>query len=290
MYRTTRSLLVVASIVAGPGAAFAQTLPTTQPNYLQIYREEVKVGHAADHAKVEAGWPAAYEKAKNPYTYIALTSLTGPGEAWFVVPFQSHEAMEDAMKRDDDPSLAPALDRLRRADAELISGFRSILARARKDLSRGAFPDTAKQRFYEVTIFRVRPGHGRGFEAAAKAYGAAAERGAASTAYRVYEVVAGLPNPTYLVFSSVTSYAGFDKAIADDQAIMKAASSEEQGALQKFSAEGLINSETIRFRLDPGMSYVPQEVRAQDPAFWAAKPAAAAAATPKPAPKQEVKK
>lgn len=290
MHRAKGFLLFVASLAAGAGAAVAQPLPTTQPNFLQIYREEVKVGHGADHAKVEAGWPAAYEKAKNPYTYIALTSLTGPGEAWFVVPFQSQEAMGDALERDDEPSLAASLDTLRKQDAEHVSGFRSILAMARKDLSRGAFPDTAKQRFYEVTIFRVRPGHSRGFEAAAKAYGAAAERGAPESSYRVYEVMAGMPSPTYLVFSSVTSYGGFDKAMAADQAAMKGATSEEMNALQKFSVEGLVNTETIRFRLDPRMSYVPAEVRAQDPQFWGRKGTPAVAATRKPAVKQEVKK
>lgn len=284
MMRIKVSLLVVLSIAAAT-AAVAQTLPTKQPNYLQIYREEVKIGHTADHAKVEAGWPAAYEKAKNPYSYIALTSMTGLGEAWFIVPFESHEAMEDAMTRDEEAALSASLDRLRREDAEHISSGRSILAMARKDLSRGAFPDTAKQRFYEVTIFRVRPGHGRQFEAAAKAYGSAAERSAPQTGYRVYEVIAGMPAPTYLVFSSVTSYGAFDKSMADDMAIMKGATSEEQSTLEKFSAEALAGSEVIRLRLDPRMSYVPAELRAQDP-FWAAKPTGLAAAQKKPATKQ----
>ncbi len=287
MNKVTRSLLVVAAM-ASANAALAQTLPTSQPNYLQIYREEVKVGRAGDHEKVEAGWPAAYEKAKSPYTYIALTSMTGPGEAWFISPFESHAAMADSIAREDEPSLAASLGRLQRADAEVINGFRSIWARGRKDLSSGAYPETAKQRFYEITIFRVRPGHEQDFEAAAKAYGAAAKRGAPDTSYRVYEVIAGLPSPTYLVFSSVTSYGAFDKAQADDAATMKAATDEERTTLGKFMADCVINTETIRFRLNPAMSYVPQAVRAQDPAFWGPKPAAATASA-KPAPKPEVK-
>jgi hypothetical protein len=281
--------MVVLSMAAA-GAAVAQTLPTTQPAYLQIFCEDVKVGHGAEHAKVEAGWPAAYEKAKSPYTYIALTSMTGPSQAWFVVPFESHEAMEDAMKRDEEAPLAATLDGLRRSDAEHLTATRSILAMARKDLSRGAFPDTTKQRFYEVTIFKVKPGHGRNFEAAAKAYGAAAERGAPQAGFRVYEVLAGMPVPTYVVFSSVTSYAGFDKTMADDQATMKAMTADERTTLEKFSMEGLAGSETIRFRLDPAMSYVPPEVRAQDPGFWKPKPATALAKSPKPVKQQEGKR
>jgi len=264
-------------LLAFASTALAQSLPTSQPNILQIFREEVKVGHAADHAKIEAGWPAAFEKAQSPYTYIALVAMTGLPEVWFVSPFESHEAMADSFKREDEPTLAAELARLQKADAEHITSGRSILATARKDLSRGAFPETAKQRFYEITILRVRPGHERGFEAAAKAYGAAAGRGAPETSFRVYEVMAGMPSPTYLVFSSVTSYGTFDKSMAEGAATMKAATEEEMNALQKFSAEGLINSENIRLRLDPAMSYVPKDVRAQDPAFWMPKVKAAPA-------------
>jgi hypothetical protein len=49
---------------------------------------------------------------------------------------------------------------------------------------------------------------------------------------------------------------------------MKAATPQEQTTLQKFGAEALISAETQRFRLDPEMSYVSKEVRAQDPTFW----------------------
>ncbi len=73
MFRIS-SFVTLAIVVTGT-AAFAQPagLPTTQPNLLQIIREDVKVGHAAEHVKIEAGWPAAFEKAKSPVL------LTGPG-------------------------------------------------------------------------------------------------------------------------------------------------------------------------------------------------------------------
>ena len=45
--------------------------------------------------------------------------------------------------------------------------------------------------------------------------------------------------------------------------------------LQKAMLEGVINSETQRFRVDPAHSYVPKETRAQDPAFWMPKKPAA---------------
>ena len=280
MYHITGRVTLLMFLI-GSGSALGQSLPTTQPNLLQIFREEVKVGHGADHVKTEAGWPAAFEKAKSPYYSLALVSLTGPTEAWFIIPYESHQAMGDSLKREsDDPVLSTELARLSRADAEHITSLRSIQAIARKDLSRGAFPDTGKQRFWEITVFRVRPGHEGDFQSAAKAYGAAAGRTAPETSYRVYEVIAGMPSPTYLVFSSVTSFAEFDRMMSDGEASMKAMSEEERSALQKFSTDGAVSMETHRFRLDPEMSYVPREVRNQDPAFWMPKKAAA-----KPAPK-----
>ena len=149
-----------------PGAADAQ-LPTSQPNLITIVREEVKLGRDADHARVEAGWPAAYEKAKSPDYYLALTSVTGTPEAWYVGAYASHAALGDSLKREDaDAVLTAELTRLRRADADMINSVRIIHARGRQDLSSGAYPDMAKQRFFEVTWFRVRPGHELRFEAA----------------------------------------------------------------------------------------------------------------------------
>ncbi|HTK29601.1 MAG TPA: hypothetical protein VL309_08620 [Vicinamibacterales bacterium] len=261
--------VAVLAVLCGGGRAIAQTLPTTQSGLLQIIIEDVKPGHDADHAKTEAGWPAAFEKANSPYYGLGMVAVTGRPEAWFVNPFDSNKALGDSMKRSsDDPVLAAELARLSRADAEHLTGIRTIMAAARKDLSFGKFPDVARQRFWSITTFRVKPGHEMEFEAAAKAYGAATGRAAPDTSYRVYEVTAGVSASTYLVFSSVVAFADFDQAQAGGESIMKGATKDEMATLQKFSAEGLINTETQQFRLEPAMSYVPKEVRAQDPAFW----------------------
>jgi len=264
-----RHITVISLVVLTAGTASGQSLPTSQPNFVQIIREEVKVGHEADHTKTEAGWPVAFEKAKMPTSSVGLVSLTGPSEAWFLVPYASQAAWGDDLKRQsDDPVLAAELARLSRADAAHITSVRSMLGAARKDLSRGAFPDISKTRFYEITIFRVRPGHENQFTEAGKAYGAAAGRAAPGASYRVYEIIAGIPGPTYMIFSSVAGFGEFDRMTAEGEAVMKAATPQEQTTLQKFSAEALISAETQRFRLDPEMSYVSKEVRAQDPAFW----------------------
>jgi hypothetical protein len=275
-----RAVLAAAFTAYAVGAGAQDSLPASQPNYLTIVREEVKLGRAAEHERIEAGWPAAFEKAKSPDYYLAYVSTTGRSEAWYITAFDSHQAMGESMKREsEDAALSAELKRLQRADADVLTNVTTIQVMARKDLGMGAFPDIAKTRFVEVTTFRVRPGHERGFEEAAKAYGSAAKRSAPNTSYRVYEVMAGIPGPTYLVFSSTQSFGEFDRATQEGMEIMKRATQEERNALEKFSADGLVNVETQRFRVDPAMSYVPKETRAVDPAFWMPKKPAPAKTT-----------
>jgi hypothetical protein len=282
MNKSLRRLSALAFVLT-TGSAAAQGLPTTQPNVISITREDVKVGRAADHAKVEVGWPAAYEKAKSPYYYLALISLTGPPEAWYIGGFESHAAVADSYKREsDDPVLAAELARLSRADSDFVNNVRIMQGRALRDLSYGAFPDIAKARFFEITWFRVRPGHELHFFAAAKTFAGAAKRANSNAAYRIYEIMAGTPGPTYLILSSVPSFADFDQMTADGDKTMKGFTAQEGQELQKFLAEGLVNTETQRFRVDPAQSYVPRETRMQDPAFWMPKKAAPAKPTTQP--------
>ena len=273
--RATRRLVVFPSLLfLGATAALAQgqALPTSQPQLLTIIREQVKPGRGAEHQRIEAGWPAAFAKAKSPVYYLAMTSLTGANEAWFVVPFASNAAAADEMKLESsDTTLAAELGRLGRADAEVITDSRTIQAVARPELSHGNFPDLAKMRFWQITIFRVRPGDDADFVAAAKAYGAATDRSASGANYRIYQVTAGMPEPTYLIFESVGAYADFDALTAGGQKTMQSFTPDEQTAMQKFTTDAMINSESNRFVLNPTMSYVSAETRATDVAFWTPK-------------------
>jgi hypothetical protein len=266
------ALLTLVCGVSAGAAAQGQGLPTSQPSMITVIREQVKVGRAAEHARIEAGWPALYGRASSPDYYLAMTSLTGAPEAWYVIPSANNAAYGEMMKRD--MGQRDELDRLSRADAEVLDGMRTIQAMARPDLSMGAYPDLAKQRFWEITIARVRPGREQDFDAAAKAYGSAAKRSAPNSQFRVYQVIAGMPTPTYIIFSSVSNYADFDQMFADGMKAMGAATADEMAALQKFSTDATISWETNRYRLDPSQSYVSREVRASDPSFWGAMPTA----------------
>jgi hypothetical protein len=248
--------------------ASAQGLPKTQPKLLTIVREEVKIGRNEEHSKHEAGWPPALEKAKSTDYYIGMTSMTGPNEAWYVIASESHAALGESMKRQDkDPVLSAELARLSLADSQYINGARTIQAIADTDLSVGDFPDVNKVRFFEITLFRLHPGHETQFEEAAKAYAAARKRAEPKAGYRVYRVIAGMPTPAFIVFASVEDYGEFDQKLAAGMGTLKEATAEEKGAL-KVGGEAIISEESNRFRVDPRQSYVPKETRETDPDFW----------------------
>ena len=115
----------------------------------------------------------------------------------------------------------------------------------------------------------MRPGGGDTFADVAKMYGSASEKAGRTIGYRVYEVTAGMPTPTFFLFTSVAAFADFDKLVAEDEATMKATPPD---AFKAFD-EKLMSAETYRMQLSPQMSYVPKEVRASDPAFWMPKKA-----------------
>jgi hypothetical protein len=87
----------------------------------------------------------------------------------------------------------------------------------------------------------------------------------------VYEVIAGLPAPAYIIFGSMAAFADLDGTMKDGLATMKGLNAQEQEAMTKF-APGIINTETQRFRVSPKMSYVPADIRAKDPKFWSVTP------------------
>jgi hypothetical protein len=269
MRKSHVSLTVLSLLAIGAATAVAQGVPSTQPQFLHIFRERLKPGQAADHAMWERGWPAAEGKAKSPFNYIALASVTGPPQVWYVMPMASQAAYHDMVTEgDNNPTLAAEGNWLARGASEFLEGSDQIQAVAVPDLSYGNFPDIGKMRYWAITTFHVKPGYWDEWVAATKAYAAAVARSAPDASWRTYSVVAGAPADTFLVFSSFASFAGFDKAAADSEAIWGGVTEEEGATLQKFFREALASAVTNRFRLDPAQSYVNAETRATDPEFW----------------------
>jgi len=251
------------------GSLSAQVMPP--PPYLQIFREEVKVGRAGAHVQTEAGWPRAFAKAKIPNNYIAMTTTYGPTEAWF---FEGHgsvaeiEAVNKAIEAA--PGLRQELDRLSQADAANINGSSALLARYLPDASNAPDINPAEMRVWEITIFRVRPGKEGSFYEGAKLYQSVVQQAKVDAPWATYEVMAGMPGPTYLVFVPHKTLAEIDPATGVGAAIQKAMNEE---TMKKFGAlsEGFTSVENLVFTPSPEMSYPPAEWVAQDAGYWGRK-------------------
>jgi hypothetical protein len=272
---------VFSVLLAGSLAAQSTGGP---PPYLQIFREQVKYGRAGSHVGSEAGWPRAFAKAKIKNNYVALTSTYGPNEAWFVSGHGSVgeiEAINKAIAAA--PGLEAELDRLQQADAANVSGSDAILARFVADASNPGEVNLGQIRVWEVTIFRVRPGKQASFFEGAKLFQSVVQQAKVDAPWASFEVQAGMPGPTYLVFSPHKSLSEIDQNSGTGAAIGKAMN---QDILKQFGAlaEGFVSEQTIVFTVSPEMSYPMAEWVAQDPAFWNKKAVATAAPKP-PAPK-----
>ena len=252
---------------------------TPAPNYLQIFREEVKVGHGPAHGKTEAGWPRAFAKANWPTRYVAMTSVTGPSEAWYVTAWESVAAWEkDTAATAANPALQAELDRLSAEDGQHLSNARSILLRYRADLSHRPGVNLPSQRYLSITVVRIRPGRNEDFEASRKITVEAHVKAGVNDNHSVFQVMSGMPSGTFLIISPMKSLATIDaNSQIHGQAYQDALGDAGRKRLAELSASGTISAETNYFAFSPAMSYPPKEYIDGDPAFWAPKPAKAPA-------------
>ena len=281
MRRTLLTVLAVVLLLSVAWPAMAQE--GAPPNVIQIYREEVKPGKGAAHEKVEAGWPRAFAKAKSPTHYLAMTSVSGPTEAWFITGHDSLAAWEkDTQNNDKNPALSAELLQLSAQDGELLSNVRSVVAVYRPEMSyRANGINIGEMRYFYVTTVRLRPGSS--YSDMNKITLAAHEKANVPERWAVFQVTYGMPSGTYLFIQPLKSLAEVDAFPQTHGEAYQAAIGEDgTKKLRELANAGVISTETNIFAFSPKMSYPSEKTIAADPAFWAPKPKAPAA---KPAPK-----
>jgi len=138
-------------------------------------------------------------------------------------------------------------------------------------------------RYYRVSVITLNPGFGRDFEQVRKIVNEAHDKLKLEERWSVYEVVAGAPAGTYIIFFPMASLAQWDKGEQmHAKAYQEALGEASRDRLQDFQRAGVKDSETMLFSFSPKMSYLPKEMTDRDPDFWTPKPA--------PAPQKEEKK
>jgi hypothetical protein len=264
----------------GLGIAMAQEQPavTPPPKVLQIIREFVKPGKGgAAHEKTESAFVQAFTRAKWPTHYFAATALTGRPRVLFFVAYDSFEAWEkDSMATQKNAALSAALDRASVNDGELLSETDTAVLTYNEEQSLRAPVDIAHMRYFEISLYRVRPGHRQEWNEAVKLVKAAYEK-VPDSHWAMYQAVLGQEDVMYVVIIPRKSAAELDQSMMQEKQFVEAMGEDGMKKLTELESAAVEFTQTNFFQFSPAMSYPRDEWVKADPEFWkthAPKPAA----------------
>src|SRR5207248_4581425 len=190
---------------------------------------------------------------------------SGKPRALFFTAYDSFEAWEkDSQAQQKNATFAAALDRAALADGELLSDSDgSVLVYNEEQSLRGPV-DIAHMRYFEISLYRVRPGHRKEWGDLVKLVKTAYEK--IPDAHRgVYEPVYGQEDVTYLVFVSMKSAAEIDKTMENDKQFVEAMGEDGMKRLSELETSAIEFTQTNLFQFSPAMSYPPDAWIKTDP-------------------------
>jgi len=279
---------ILAFAVSGVAAQAQSAAMMSPPKVLTITREFVKPGKAgALHDKAESAFLQAMAHAKWPTHYLGMNSLSGKARALFFNGYDSFEAWEkDAQAVEKNAALSAALEHAYVADGDLLDSMDAGVFVYNEEYSLRPQPASAQTRYFEISLYRVKPGHHKEWDDGVKMVLAAYQKANLGTHWACYENAYGREDGTFLFITARKSASEIDQDFAHNKDFMAAMGEEGMKKLEELSAASVETSEPNLFMLNPHMSYVSDEWMKADPDFWKPKPAAAAAAAKKPAEKK----
>lgn len=270
-------LLGATLLSVGLGVSAAQETPegtTPPPKVLVIDREFTKPGKSgAIHEKSESAFVQAFARAKWPTHYFAANSLTGKNRTLFFVGYESFEAWEkDAMAQQMNSALSAATDRAALADGDLLSETDAGVFTYQEDQSLRAPVDIAHMRAFEISVYRVRPGHRHEWNDLVKLVKDAYDK-IPDVHWAMYEAMYGQEDITYLVIIPMKSASEIDKNMANDKQFVENMGEDGMKKLSELESSAVEFTQTNLFLFNAAMSYPRDEWVKADPGFW--KPKAA---------------
>ena len=269
MNRLTGLLLGSSFLLGCLAVGVAQEATQPPPKVLTIIREFVKPGRSGSmHEKTESAFVKAFTDAKWPEHYLAVDSMSGTPRSLFLVGYDSFAAWEkdtqDTMKNS---ALSTGLEHATAADSELLSSLDSGAFTFSDDYSLRPNVDIAHMRYFEISVFHIRPGHHKDWDDLVKMY-MAAFKDIPEVHWATYQNVYGAKDGTYLVFNAMKSLAETDHGAAVGKQFEAAMGADGLKKLGELTAAAVESSETNLFAFNPKESYAPEGWVRADPDFW----------------------
>ena len=288
MKRILMAAIALACLTAGSVVTLRAQEQNGPPKVLLIMREMVKVGKGSAHEKNEAAFARAFAAVKAPDRYLAVTTMSGPGEAWFLEGFDSFAEWEKTNKFDDQPKVGAAVGALMEKDADYISEGNQTVATLNEKWSYRPGMNVAEMRYFEVETIRLRPGHDKDWEDLVALYKATAEKINLDEHDIFFEARYGAPSGTVYIFTPRKALADLDAAMGTGKTFQEALGSDGQKKWAQLVEAAIANDNTTLVEFSPQMSLPAEGWVKSDPDYWKPKPMAApkapAAAASKPAP------
>jgi hypothetical protein len=174
------------------------------------------------------------------------------------------------------PELVQMQDRLLQ---ENTSNETSVLGVRRDDMGyRAKTIDFSKMRVLRLSTIFAHPGYERAFMETEWSLSEASEKVHARSAWAVYEVVGGLPEPSFVIVTPMQSLQDIDGIVEASESLKATEGGALEQHLQELARIAYGTSDTRLFAVAPRMSHVFKKFAASDVDFWA--PATLSSAPP----------
>jgi hypothetical protein len=197
-----------------------------------------------------------YRDANAEVNVIGIESITGETQTWLLEEFPSFAAVE-------------ALDKL-------VAGARPVSARRMIGLYRTALsyrPDEAiklirSARYFQITVFRIRPGADVDFSELIRMRKTAFDSINLDRPEIGYQIISGTHSGTYIFVAPLNTLRTLDNTFARMPANSESLGSGRSKESRQIQWEADITREHMLFRVHPSLSHVTDAFAAGDPDFW----------------------
>jgi len=206
---------------------------------------------------------------------VGMRAVTGLPETWMVEAHYSFASVEELDQKL--AALAPARvtnDASDPMNDDVLTPSRTMMGLYRPEWSyRGdeAIRNFAKARYFQISVFRIRPGAEAGFTQLIRLRRASADVINLDRPELAYRVISGAPSGTLVFLAPILSLRTLDQGVAPVPPYAEGLAAARTSEGSKLAAETEIGSEHLLFRVEPRISYVSDEFASADTSFWRGK-------------------